>query len=623
MECAVNKSLLLGSILLALSGCGGDDSSLPEQGSLPEVPSSPTVPTEPEPVVPPIGVVPPTDPVDPEPVEPEPVTPPIGTVSPSIINVDKTSVWYGNAAQPGVAQAQCRGCTTNEFSYTWTVDANDDGEFSVESGDFQVEGEEFSITHLSYGHAIQLTASHPEVAEAKSVVYEPPGDAVVDAQSLDAFQAALLTYDGTFVAGNYASNLPESLQFYSESTPKGLTQVFGNIVSEPSRGGYGLLGIDKEGKLNALLKTENMEKLGIYSLLADINISKVVAGLDQDDRLGLISDKGTAYVYSYDYAKPIDERAKLDVVENVKDLIIEEDGYIYLDNNGCVHWGSITGEDSRSFDDLACNISKLYSEGVGGYISVGLTKSGEVIGLSDTALQILHDSELPFVDYQGNGKELYIFDYHIIKLTDSDAEVFSGSSNGPTIINRVDHVFTNGADPLITTLDGKIYVNDERDQDLIVEESNPIDDIHSAADDPIAKIASSKLVDHGWVGISEKGIPIVIYGNNNAGHLSPGHVYEGVLDGIKVVDVKHNYPSLDWLFLFENDVATRISKNTSDFNTFQAEDVVRILATNGYVGNTNPNSDEDNIVESQFLIKRNGYIPSVDYMPSKEVRIAN
>ncbi len=74
MVCAVNKSLLLGSILLALSGCGGDDSGLPEQGSLPEVPSSPTVP---EPVVPPIGVVPPTDPVDPEPVEPEPVTPPI------------------------------------------------------------------------------------------------------------------------------------------------------------------------------------------------------------------------------------------------------------------------------------------------------------------------------------------------------------------------------------------------------------------------------------------------------------------------------------------------------------------------------------------------------------------
>ncbi|EOX4946021.1 hypothetical protein ACFLJY_004768, partial [Vibrio alginolyticus] len=80
MACVVNKSFLLGSILFALSGCGGDDSGLPEQGSLPEIPSSPTVPTDPEPVVPPIGVVPPTDPVDPEPVEPEPVTPPIGLV---------------------------------------------------------------------------------------------------------------------------------------------------------------------------------------------------------------------------------------------------------------------------------------------------------------------------------------------------------------------------------------------------------------------------------------------------------------------------------------------------------------------------------------------------------------
>lgn len=90
----------------------------------------------------------------------------------------KSGYWYGEQSYIQLNQdapsavAECNECSTQNFSYTWQIDMDDDGVFDGEA-DVEYQQTSYAPNRLEYAKSVRLIATHDEIKEPLINIYHP------------------------------------------------------------------------------------------------------------------------------------------------------------------------------------------------------------------------------------------------------------------------------------------------------------------------------------------------------------------------------------------------------------------------------------------------------------------
>lgn len=332
-------SVMVAGILLV--GCGSEDifEDKPKEPA-PYVP----VPTKPVPVTPPVVELP-------EPGHPPVAYPPVELpVEPfaEIMDLYKTSIWYGLAATSGRAIAECPDCTTDDYQFTWFADLNNDGVFEAETEIVHV-GESLEIDATTLGKVMKLTVEHPQATNQLSRYYVPAP--IINHLYLDGTIFGAITNEGNATFWGFDA-------YDAGGTPG---QVF-TSVDEIRGDQWSIAMIMKDGTvLTRGLDYNGGDSSAVQERLVDVQ--DVIADGVWGNRAA-ITGSGEVVLWG-----PNDYSAIEDQLTNVKSIVVASalgPGWAALTFDGrVITWGEAEngGDSSAVSDKLTDVVSVLPNEG--------------------------------------------------------------------------------------------------------------------------------------------------------------------------------------------------------------------------------------------------------------------